>query len=177
MDFSRLEKNLTDNIKEAQLKLGYDDLPMSLNYMRTTLDSLVGEECTEDILAEFAEYAKPRLGDLKFGSIRDGVCITIPASGTAYVNSLTEGYEFLSELISAVSSHEMSIEKVTDIFRKYSENVVVEESGNEEFDVLVYFADKVPDEYLYCLTAEPCINGGCHIIYHRFIKEDYKNLF
>ena len=31
MNFKRLEKNLLDNIKEAQLKLGFENRPMSLN--------------------------------------------------------------------------------------------------------------------------------------------------
>ncbi|MDE5861147.1 MAG: DUF3877 family protein, partial [Ruminococcus sp.] len=32
MNFEKLEKNITDNIKEAQIKLGFDNRPISLNY-------------------------------------------------------------------------------------------------------------------------------------------------
>lgn len=167
MDYSRLEKNLTDNIKEAQIKLGYDNRPMSLNYMTASLNHLTGGECAESELSEFAEYVKNRLGELSFRAIKDGWCITVSADGTAYVNSLTSGYEFITELISAVRSHGTSMEQVLDIFRKYSSNITVKEILNDEFDLLVYGVD----DYYYCLTDE-----GCHITYHRFIREDYEDL-
>lgn len=166
MNFSRLEKNLTDNIKEAQLKLGYDSRPMSLNYMSRSLAYLIGAECTEEVLADFAEYVKSRLGQLSFRAVKDGWCITVSAEGTAYVNNLT-GYDFLTELIGTVRRHGVSMEQVLDIFRKYSDNITVKEIHNDEFDLLVYGIDS----YYYCLTDE-----GCHITYHRFIREDYEDL-
>lgn len=175
MNFERLEENLIDNIKEAQLKLGYDNRPMSLNYMAASLKNLTGEDVTDDLLSAFSEYVSPRLGKLTFRGIKDGICITISAEGTSYVNTLS-GYDFLAELIKKVSGHS-SLEEVTAVFRRYSDNVVIEESSSEEFDLLAYFPDKSPDEYYYCLAAEPCISGGCHAMYHRFIREDYEEIF
>lgn len=166
MNYSRLEKNLTDNIKEAQLKLGYDNRPMSLNYMNASLNHLLGIECTAEVLANFADYAKSRLGKLDFRAIKDGWCITVSAEGTAYVNSLT-GYDFMSELISAVRQHGTTMEQVLDIFRRHTENLIIKEIHNDEFDLLVYGVD----DYYYCLTDE-----GCHITYHRFTQEDYEDL-
>ncbi len=166
MNFSRLEKNLTDNVKEAQIKLGYDNRPMSFNYMNTSLAHLVGAECTEEVLADFAEYVKSRLGQLSFRTVKDGWCITVFAEGTAYVNNLT-GYDFFTELINTVRKHGTSMEQVLDIFRRYSADVVIKEIRSDEFDLLVYGAD----DYYYCLTDE-----GCHITYHRFIREDYEDL-
>ncbi len=166
MNYSRLEKNLTDNIKEAQLKLGYDSRPMSFNYIAKSLTHLLGVECTEKVLADFAEYVSSRLGKLDFKAIRDGWCITVSVEGTAYVNNLT-GYDFLTELVNAVREHGTSMEQVLDIFRKYSENLTIKEIRNDEFDLLVYGVD----EYYYCLTDE-C----CHVTYHRFIREDYEDL-
>lgn len=175
MNFKRLEKNLLDNIKEAQLKLGFENRPMSLNYMWTSLGNLLGEEVTDDVLQAFSEYAAPKLGKLSFGKIKNGVCITIPAEGTAYVNGLG-GYEFLGELVEKVRNH-ASLEEVMAVFRHFSADVVFEEINNGEFDLLAYFPDETPDEYYYCLTAEPCMNGGCHAMYHRFIREDYEEIF
>ncbi len=175
MNFKRLEKNLIDNIKEAQLKLGYDNRPMSLNYMASSLKNLLGADVTDDLLSAFSEYVSPKLGTLTFHPIKGGICITIPTEGTAYVSSLS-GYDFLAELIEKVSGH-ASLEEVTAVFHKYSDNVVIEESESEEFDLLAYFPDKTPDEYYYCLAAEPCISGGCHAMYHRFIHEDYEEMF
>lgn len=175
MNFERLEKNLIDNIKEAQLKLGYDNRPMSLNYMNSSLKNLLGTDVTDDVLSAFSDFASSRLGALAFHRIKDGFCITVSAEGTAYVNSLT-GYDFIAELVKKVSSH-APLEEVTAVFHKYSDNVVIEESNSEEFDLLAYFPDKYPDEYYYCLAAEPCISGGCHAMYHRFIREDYEEMF
>ncbi len=175
MNSERFEKNLIDNIKEAQLKLGYDNRPMSLNYMTASLKNLLGTDVTDDVLSKFSEYVSPKLGILSFHPIKGGICITIPTEGTAYVNSLS-GYDFIAELIKKVSGH-VSLEEVTAVFRKYSDNVVIEESSSEEFDLLAYFPDKSPDEYFYCLAAEPCISGGCHAMYHRFIREDYEEMF
>lgn len=176
MNYSRLEKNLTDNVKEAQLKLGYDSRPMSLNYMQTSLDHLLGGECSAAEMDKFADFTVPRLGKITYRKIKDGICITVPEEGTAYVSRLEEGYGFLGELVEKVRSHGISLEEVLDVFRKYSQNVITEEGNGEDFDLLVYFADQSPDEYLYCLTAEPCMNGGCHVVYHRFIREDYEDI-
>ncbi|MBP3380014.1 MAG: DUF3877 family protein [Ruminococcus sp.] len=176
MNFSRLEKNLTDNIKEAQLKLGFDNRPMSLNYMQTSLDHLLGCPCNRQALDGFADFVSSRLGGISYRKIKDGVCITVPEEGTGYVNNLDEGYGFLTELVEKVRSHGISLEEVIAVFRKYSDNVVTADGNGEDFDLLVYFADQSPDEYLYCLTAEPCMDGGCHVIYHRFIREDYEDI-
>lgn len=176
MDFVRLEKNITDNIKEAQLKIGFDNRPISLNYMQSSLNNLLGGACSDDILSEFSEFVKLRLGTVDYRKIKDGVCITISAEGTAYVNELT-GYDFLAGLIKKVSSHGISLNDVTAVFHRYSDNVTIEDGNGEDFDLLVYFTDKTPDEYFYCLTAEPCMDGGCHVIYHRFIREDFEELF
>ena len=40
--------------------------------------------------------------------------------------------------------------------------------ANGEFDELIYFEDDTEDPYYYCFKDE-----GCHIIYHRFLPEDY----
>ena len=176
MELTRLEKNITDNIKEAQLKLGFDNRPMSLNYTLGSLKNLLGAAPSKDVLSSFADFTVSRLGRLSFHDIKGGICITIPAEGTAYVNGLT-GYDFLEELIRKVGSHGISIDDVTAVFKRYSENAVIENSASEDFDILAYFPDKCPDEYLYCLTEEPCIGGGCHVIYHRFIREDFEELF
>lgn len=175
MSYERFEKNIIDNIKEAQLKLGFDNRPMSLNYMTETIENLIGQKPDIRILAEFSQFSKERLGKISFCEIKDGVCITIPETGTSYVNKLS-GYEFLTELVETVKSHISSLDVIIEIFRKYSTNVVTKK-GYDDFDLLVYFSDGKPDEYFYCLTEEPCIGGACHVSYHRFIKEDFEKMF
>lgn len=45
-----------------------------------------------------------------------------------------------------------------------------QEMENDEFDYLLRFEDG-DDNYLYCFKDE-----GCHITYHRFLPEDYREL-
>ncbi len=176
MNFARLEKNLIDNIKEAQIKLGWDNRPMSLNYMNSSLANIAGEEVNEESLAEFCRYSEKKLDKINIRPIKDGYCFTVSAKGTSYVNNLNEGYGFITELIETVRNHCRSIDDAIGVFQRYSDKIVIEEGDGEEFDKLVYFADGIPDEYVYCLTAEPCLEG-CHIAYHRFIREDFHDIF
>ncbi|MBR2283817.1 MAG: DUF3877 family protein [Ruminococcus sp.] len=173
----RLEKNIIDNIHEAQLKLGYDGRPVSLNYTPATLRHLTGSDDMGEISEAVKSCSPGRLGAMEIRPVHDIYCITVPAEGTAYVNALYSGDNgFLCRLVGTVREHGISLDDVLAVFRSFSDNVAVKESGSEEFDYLVYFEDGVPDEYYYCLTLEPCMGGGCHITYHRFIREDYEDL-
>lgn len=173
MDFKRLEKNLCDNIYEAQLKLGYDKRPMSLNYMETSLKHLLGKDVSEEVLLAFADEVENRLGRLTFRPIKNGFCITIPAEGTEYVHNSSDDRSFMEKLVSAVKGH-CSTEPLLELFRSASPDVVIKEINNEEFRYLAYFPDSVPDEYYYCISEEEEIDGSIHASYHRFIREDYE---
>lgn len=174
MNYERLEKNITDNIKEAQVKLGFDGRPMSLNYTESSLKSLLSvNDDVKSALENFSVAVRDRFGEITFREIKNGYCITISSDGTSYVNSL-DGFEFITEFVNTVRNHGVSFEDVISVFKKYSDNVIIEEKHNGEFDFLVYFADGVPDEYLYCIALEEEIDGHVHITYHRFIREDYE---
>lgn len=178
MNYKRLEKNLCDNIAEAQIKLGYDDNPMSFNYMSSSLNHLLGTELNDDelenTLSQFAEYVEKHLGELNFRPIKNGFCITVPSKGTRYIHNNIIENSFIYEFVNTVRSH-TTINNVLDVFRKYSSDVIIKEIDNDEFNFLVYFPAGIPDEYRYCLTVEEEIDGSSHIIYHRFIKEDYED--
>lgn len=179
MNYQRLEKNLTENITEAQLKLGFDERPISLNYMYTSLGHLLGAEISQNnaanALAGFAEYASGRLGVLSFRDIKDGVCITVPAEGVRFVHENTPKNSFLSDLIELLRHHGISFSDVERLFLSYSDCVCIEDKSNSgEFDYLLYFADGVPDDYRYCISVEDDLDGS-HVSYHRFIPEDYED--
>jgi len=40
---------------------------------------------------------------------------------------------------------------------------------SDEFDYMICFENDPEDTYRYCFKDE-----GCHIIYHRFLPEDYE---
>lgn len=179
MDLNRLKSNICDNIYEAQAKLGYEGRQMSLNYMNASICHLLGEYLSEDelnaALSEFASFVSDDLGEITFSPIKNGVCITIPEKGTAYINKKYDGGELIDELVKAVRSH-APIENFFDIFRACSDSVVIKDINNEEFRYLIYFADGNPNDYRYCLSVDEEIDGSIHVSYHRFIKEDYEDL-
>ena len=178
MTFDRLEKNICDNIYEAQLKLGYDQRPMSLNYTNSSLCHLIGindDAKLPQLLKSFADSVAEKLGKLDFVSTKNGFCITIPAEGTAYVNAQSGDYDFMQKLVEAVRDH-ADTETILGIFREASENVSITEINNEEFRYLACFTDMKPDEYYYCISEEEEIDGSIHASYHRFIREDYEEL-
>lgn len=51
---------------------------------------------------------------------------------------------------------------------RHADGVICENIDNGEFDYLLRFPESVGDPYYYCFK-----NEGCHIIYHRFLPEDY----
>lgn len=178
-DFERLEKNIIDNIFEAQVKLGFDGRAMSLNYTSASLAHLLGKKFTLDtlsqVLADFSDYSLPRLGQLTYSEIKNGFCVTIPPEGTKFVHSLYDGEQFISSLVGGIREHRTP-EEILDIFRSFSDNVSITEMDNDEFRYLVYFENGIPDDYRYCLSVDEEIDGSIHVTYHRFIREDYEEL-
>ena len=78
--------------------------------------------------------------------------------------------EFIKSLIELLQKHGCKMEDILNLFHKYSDNIITENMDNGEFDILIRFEDKPDDPYYYCFKDE-----GCHIIYHRFLKEDYED--
>ncbi|MBQ1465034.1 MAG: DUF3877 family protein [Ruminococcus sp.] len=183
MNFDRLEKDITENIREAQQKLGFEHRPLHLNYISSTLCHLLGGNFSGDELAEifrnFAEFTAKRLGNITASPIRDGFCITIPAEGTEWVHTNTTGKEFVCALVETARQKHDDIDSFLEVFRSFSDtdNVAVLNPETEEFEYLVYFKNGVPNDYRYCINTELFPDGHCHITYHRFIPEDYEEMF
>ena len=60
------------------------------------------------------------------------------------------------------------MEEIISLFRKYSDDIEIKDMDNGEFDLYIRFLNDLKDTYYYCFHDE-----GCHIIYHRFMPEDY----
>lgn len=170
MKFDRLTKNLISVIKEAQIKLGYEQIAIGVNYVSSSLINLLGD--VEDVgkaLLDFASQAKDIFGDIEIKSIENGYRLTVSPEGAKYVHSLMEPNEFLACFINEVRNPLATIDSIIAVFKKYSDNVVVlKTEDNDEFDYVIYFEDGVPDEFWYCIDTE-----DLGMTYHRFIKEDY----
>ena len=96
--------------------------------------------------------------------------LTEEEEGSEYVHNNMKENEFIKSLIELLQKHGCKMEDILNLFHKYSDNIITENMDNGEFDILIRFEDKPDDPYYYCFKDE-----GCHIIYHRFLKEDYED--
>lgn len=174
MDFSRLENNIIDVMKEEQIKIGYRSETVRLYYPMQSLNRFLSTDCDvrqmTKILHDFCMEAGKKLGEIEITNRGERFCFAIPPQGADYVHAHTGEEEFIHTLIRTVEKHGCTIEDVIKLFYKYSDKVHVEKAAHGEFDYLVYFEDGVPDAFRYCITLE-----GGHVIYHRYTADDYND--
>lgn len=170
----RLLKNLIDQVKEAQIKLGYVKETMRFYYPVSSLNALLGTEIEDSetmLLHLQKEMKQPTvLGMLLFHVHEGRIEISVPSEGVEYVCQKVEKPEFLTDLIHLFErNHHCSIEDICELFRRYSNEFVCEKMPEgTDFDYVVHFLNGSVDEYYYCVKMEMG-----HTIYHRFMKEDY----
>lgn len=178
-DYSRLEKNIFDMITEQQLKLGYMREAVRLYYLDKPMARLLGLDVTSDRklvlneLSNFCKYEEDRMGCISYQAEEGRYCLVFSPEVSEYVHNNLEDQTFLIELIEAVASHK-KLDEVFEVFRNHSEHVHIEDVREKkmDFDYLLYFEDGIPDDMNYCITDE-----GCHVTYHRYMKEDYAEIF
>jgi hypothetical protein len=172
LDYSKLEQNICDVIKEDQIKLGYQKEVIRLYYPLGSLNHFLKSELRVEemrkALEDFAGTVKEKLGTIEISNEGERFCFCFPPEASEYIHSHTPQTGFLYDFIDVVSRHGVTMDEVIAVFKKYSNNVHVEKTNHGEFDYLIYFKDGQPDSFRYCLTEE-----GCHIIFHRFTIEDY----
>lgn len=175
MDYSRLEKGIMDFIQEEQVKLGYRKEKIRLYYPLSSLKHFLGEEVseksTEELEKEFYEAAGIRLGRVEISRNKDRFCFVVPEEGAEYVHEKRSGNSFIKKLVALLQTHPCTIEDIHKLFLGTGEKIHFEKIETEDFDHLIYF-ESGEDSYYYCFKDE-----GCHIIYHRFMPEDYRDLF
>lgn len=171
MSHEKLEKNLIDLVKEEQAKLGYRKEAIRLYYPLGTLNHFYGSSDGADEmqarLAEFPKAAAETLGAVKISHRGERFCIEIPEQGSEYVHTHMKENEFIRQLVELVGSHGTTMEQVKALFAAQPKPSAVTAMDGDEFDVLIRFTEG-DDPYYYCFKDE-----GCHIIYHRFLPEDY----
>ena len=172
MGFRRLEENLIDLVKEQQAKLGFRPEVIRLYYPVSTLNHFFGSEDTAEEmkvrLNGFGAHMTETLGEVRVTAKGDRFCFLIPETGSVYVHENMKENEFIKVLIELVQQHGCTKEKLLDLFNSYWDKTECQEMDNGEFDFYIRFVDKADDTYYYCFKDE-----GCHIIYHRFLPEDY----
>ena len=172
MSKENLYESIVDFIKEEQIKLGYAKESVRLYYPKSSILSLlnVDDKDLDDEIKTFIKNASNTLGNIEISVKNDRYCIIVPCQGAEYVHSLDKD-TFLEDFIHAISLHNCRKSDLEQVFKKYSKDYVVEDVQIEDFDYCMYFIDETVNKYIYCIKDE-----GVHLTYHRFTREDYKEL-
>lgn len=173
-----LTENIEDQIKEAQIKLGYAKETMHFYYVISSINAILGTDW-KDVDMAVAELNRNTTfktalpGGLDFGTHGGRVEVTVHPEGVEYVHENVKEPEFLKDIIELFEkNHHCMVEDICAVFEKYSSEYVCETMPEGmDFDYVMYFRDKGIDKYCYCIKQEMG-----HTIYHRFLEEDYRNL-
>lgn len=169
--YQRLEESLTDLVAEEQAKLdtkGRDPViyPLSTlnhffrhSFQRRNAGALIG----------FSDASGERMGKTTVTHKAERFCFHLSPEASEYVHEQKAKNEFIEQLVALLSRHDITLEQVTAFFKSWDEACEVEPVNNGEFDILIRFHGR-DDRYYYCFKDE-----GCHIIYHRFLPEDYED--
>ncbi len=175
MNTEKFIKNITDQVKELQIKLGYVKEVVRLYYPAASLNTLLGLEGKtarelEELLNHEQTLAEGPLGRLEFSARGNRVEVHVPPEGVEYVHDCVETPPFLRDIIGFFQNHHHgTIEEICGIFASYSRDYHCDRMPEgSDFDYAVYFEDSSIDEYCYCIKEEME-----HTIYHRFTREDY----
>lgn len=171
MGYERLEKSLIDLVKEEQAKLGYRKEMIRLYYPLSSLNHFMeanaNAEEMQELLADFPKAAEDIFGEVGITHVKDRFCFALSDKASEYVHANMKPNEFIKELVELVAKHGCTMEEIEALFCSHSDRIVTEPMDNGEFDRMIRF-EEGEDKYYYCFKDE-----GCHIIYHRFLPEDY----
>ncbi len=194
MNLQKLLINMTDQVKEAQLKLGYAKETVRLYYPLSSLCAIL--EISPDPAAADSDQEKSRevrffgtklaeelseafagdcvLGKLSFACHGSRMEVSIPPEGVEYVHLSVKEPEFLKAVIALFrENHHCRVEELCRLFERFDRDYVCERleeeaARNMGFDYVLFFRNPSVDAYYYCIKEEMG-----HTIYHRFAKEDY----
>ena len=153
--YARLAKSLIDIVKEQQAKLGYRKEIVRLYYPLSTLrhffecavadnkiaPGVISENQMLEILApdNLPKQLTDTIGEIKVTARNERFCIEIPPEGSEYVHENTADNEFISGLIELVGTHGCTMEQITELFYKYSDDIEKKDMQNGEFDCYIRF--------------------------------------
>lgn len=172
-------QNITDQMIEAQIKLGYAKETLRFYYPVPSLNAILGIQAKNaaemlEILEESGDFSESVLGTLHFLRHGERIEVSVSPEGAEYVHKHAEKPAFLCELIELFRNpHSCSIDRIRAVFEKYDPLYVCQKMPEgTDFDYVFYFKDGRVDAYYYCIKQEME-----HMIYHRFTREDYQLLF
>lgn len=178
MRTDKLITNITDQIKEAQLKLGFAREMIRLYFPLDSMNAILETEFhdTQELkkaLNEDPAFVSSPLKQTAEKGKGNRIEIRVPDEGVEYVHRMIPDPEFLKTIIRLFeTNHCLTIEEISGCFESFNAGYRCEKMDPDtDFDYAVYFPDKDPDGYYYCIKMEMG-----HTIYHRFMEEDFRML-
>lgn len=170
-------QNIKDQIKEAQMKLGYVKESLRLYYPVDTLKAMLRVDVSnEEEMMKILDnevFQCTELGELGFSAHKQRIEVSVSPEGAEYVHKNMEEPKFLKAMIEMFRvNHHCRMEDIEELFRSFSSEYVCKEMlKDSDFDSVFYFTDWKIDAYYYCIKEEMG-----HTIYHRFTREDMVEL-
>lgn len=178
MNTSRFIENIIEQIKEVQLKLGFVKESIRLYYPVESLCRLLQIEHKNEkelltLLKTEESLFHTNLGKIQFSLSKGRMEVGISSVGAAYVQEYIPNPPFLTSIIQLFQEkHNPSIKEICACFAQFNKDYVCEQMElGQDFDYVLYFPQKEPDAWFYCIRTEME-----HTIYHRFTEEDYKTM-
>jgi len=171
INYDRFIQNIIDQIKEAQIKLGYAYETTRLYYPAKSLVKLLKMDLDEIFKDPYFEDTI--IGTITISGSKERIEICVSPDGAKYIHEQVETPKFLVDLIHMFqNNHHLTIDEIKSVFEKHGSSYQCEDMKEDsDFDYVLYFSDGKPDSYYYCIKMEMG-----HTIYHRFTKEDYLEL-
>lgn len=168
-----LKKNIFDSVKECEIKLGYRKEAISLYYPESVLKELLPatDDNLQEKIEEFCRSAAGELGRVQIAETQEEgrYQIVIPREGVAYVHENVKAGSFLKAFVENIYKPGMKKEDIIALFQQFSDGVIVEQAGENEW--AVYFESPEVDAYVYYIEEDEF-----GLQYHRFTQESYREL-
>lgn len=168
-----LKRNIYDNIKECEIKIGYREEDMNLYYPQESLLELLpaDKENLSEEIAAFCMAAEQELGKMTIKETEEKgrYCIHIPSAGVRFVHENVEDSPFLKAFLSEIFRPGNTVDDILKIFKSFSQNINMEKIDEHEWGIS--FQDSKIDPYVYYLEQD-----AFGLQYHRFTKKAYDAL-
>lgn len=168
-----LKKNIFDNIKECEIKIGYREEEMNLYYPEAVVLELLpsDKEHLSENMKLFCEAVRAELGSIRIEETKEKgrYCVHVPAEGVRYIHKNIKETPFLKSFLREIFEPGKSVEDIIKLFREFSEEVEIEQIDEKEWGIS--FKDPKIDPYVYYLEQD--VFG---LQYHRFTKQAYEAL-
>lgn len=164
-------QNIVDQVKEAQIKLGYEKEIIRLYYPIEEMEDIIEDSFDiNSFIKKYSESDNEGIGPLSITKLNKRLEVCVMPDGVEFIYKNIASPLFLTDFIDLFrKNHHLSLSDIKQIFEKYSTDYIcIDMNDTEDFDYMLRFKDSTIDAYYYCIKFEMG-----HTIYHRFTKAAY----